>query len=64
MKKSIIKLIIYTIPGIIVSVVLYNIELHNNYMLNRHIINHVHYGIYIAPFIGIVYWLFTRGLDD
>ncbi len=64
MKKSTIKLIVYTILGLIVSVILYNIEIHNNYILNRRIINQIHYGIYITPFIGIVYWLFTRGLDD
>lgn len=64
MKKSTIKLIVYTILGVIVSVILYNIEIYNNYILNRRIINQIHCGIYIAPFIGIVYWLFTRELDD
>ncbi len=64
MKKSTIKLIIYTVLGIIASVIFYQLSQNLNPMIVTRVKSQITIGIYICPFIGLIYWLFCRQLDD
>ena len=67
MKKSTLKLLIFTFIGILTAYSLYIIE--NNIssfsrILQPRVVGKMNVGIYIAPFIGLGYWLFAKNLED
>ena len=64
MKKSTIKLIIFTVFGIIASIILYELSKSPNPMVTTGVKSQITVGMYICPFIGLFYWLFCRQLDD
>lgn len=64
MKKSSKELIIYTILGIIASIVLYHLAGQPYTMTTTRINGLATAGIFICPFIGIIYWIFSRQLDE
>ena len=64
MKKSSKELIIYTILGIIASIVLYPLAGQPYTMATTRINGLATAGIFICPFIGIIYWIFSRQLDE
>ena len=67
MKKSTVKFLIYTFVGIFAAGLLYivsnNISSYSG-IFPQKTIGIMHTGIYIAPFIGLIYWFFARELDD
>lgn len=63
MKKSSKELIIYTILGIIASIVLYHLAGQPYTMTTTRINGLATAGIFICPFIGLIYWIFSRQLD-
>lgn len=64
MKKSSKKLIIYTILGILASIVLYHLAGQPYTMATTRINGLATAGIFICPFIGLIYWIFSRQLDE
>lgn len=64
MKKSTIKLIVFTVLGIIASIIFYQLSTSPNPMMVRKIQSQITVGMYVCPFIGLIYWLFCRHLDD
>ena len=64
MKKSTIKLIIFTVFGIIVSIIFYQLNKSPNSMMVMRVKSQITLGMYVCPFIGLIYWLFCRHLDD
>lgn len=64
MKKSTITLIIFTILGIIASIIFYQISKHPNPMMLPRTVSQITVGMYICPFIGVIYWLFSRAFDE
>lgn len=64
MKKSTIKLIIFTILGIIASIILYQLVKSSNPMILANVKSKITVGMYICPFIGLIYWIFCRQLDN
>lgn len=64
MKKSSKELIIYTILGIIASIVLYLLAGQPYTMATTRINGLATAGIFICPFIGLIYWIFSRQLDE
>ncbi len=64
MKKSTIKLIVFTVLGIIASIIFYQLSISPNPMMVRKIQSQITVGMYVCPFIGLIYWLFCRHLDD
>ena len=64
MKKSTKELIIYTILGIIASLVLYHFAVQSYTMATTRINGLATAGIFICPFIGLIYWIFSRQLDE
>ncbi len=67
MKKSTFKLLIFTFIGILVSCFLYTLESNvsaYSTSFTGYTAGKMHIGIYIAPFVGLIYWLFTRKLED
>lgn len=64
MKKSTIKLIIFTAFGIIASIIFYQLGKTPNPMIVRSIKSQITIGMYICPFIGLIYCFFCRQLDD
>lgn len=64
MKKSTVKFIIYTIVGIIASFIFYQLNKNPNPMMVRKYVNMITVGMYVSPFIGLIYWLFAREFDD
>lgn len=64
MKKSTIKLIIFTVLGIIASIIFFQLSKNPNPMWVRSVKSQITVGMYVCPFIGLIYWLFCRHLDD
>ena len=64
MKKSSKELIIYTILGIIASIVLYHLAGQPYTMATTRINGLATAGIFICQFIGLIYWIFSRQLDE
>lgn len=64
MKKSTVKLIVLTILGVVASMIFYHLSQNPNPMLVTSNKAQITVGIYISPFIGLIYWLFCRRLDD
>lgn len=64
MKKSSKELIIYTILGILASIVLYHLGGQPYTMATTRINGLATAGIFICPFIGLIYWIFSRQLDE
>ena len=63
MKTSTKNLIIYTILGIMASIVLYNLNQAQNLLILKRVSTQIEIGIYVCPFIGLIYWLYTRNLE-
>ena len=66
MKKSTQKLFIYTILGIIASVVLYSLigtQEESSHLLPR-VMDKTKLGVFVCPFIGLIYWFFSKNIDD
>ena len=65
MKKSTVKLILLTIIGIIISFICYNMLDDVQLSIpNSRSAEKLHLLCYIAPFIGVFYWLFLRNFDE
>ena len=64
MKKSTIKLIVFTVLGIIASIIFYQLSTSPNPMMVRRVQSQITVGMYVCPFIGLIYWFFCRHLDD
>ena len=66
MKKSTQKLIIYTVLGILASVVLYSLigaQEESSHLLPR-VMDKTKIGVFICPFIGLIYWFFSKDIED
>lgn len=63
MKKSTLKLIVYTILGLIASVIFYHIDTQANPLMPTSVKAKINISVYICPFIGLIYWLFCRQFD-
>ena len=64
MKKSTKELIIFTILGIIASIIFCQLSNQPNPMMTTTGRTMIRTGMYLTPFIGLVYWLFTRQFDE
>ncbi|MBQ4114893.1 hypothetical protein IJD34_05770 [bacterium] len=66
MKKSTKKLIIHTFIGILVSIVLYSLidtQAQSSHLLPR-VMDKTKLGVFICPFIGLIYWFVSKDIDD
>ena len=63
MKKSTIMLFMLTIVGLILSCVLFQLEGNINWNINSRTVNHLYFGKYILPFIGLIYWIFSKNIE-
>ena len=64
MKKSTKELIVYTALGIIASIVFYELGKQPYTIATEKAHGLSTAGIYICPFIGLIYWIFSRQLDE
>ena len=64
MKKSTKELIIFTILGIVASIIFYQLNNQPNPMMTTSGRAMISTGMYLSPFIGLIYWLFTRQFDE
>ena len=64
MKKSTKELIIFTILGIIASIIFCQLNSQPNPMMTTTGRTMIRSGMYLTPFIGLVYWLFARQFDE
>ena len=64
MKKSTQKLILNTILGIIASFIFYSLSKQQNPFIIPRIREMINIGIFVCPFIGLLYWIFFKELDD
>ena len=63
MKISTKKLIIHTILGIVAAIVFYNLNETYNPFVVKHVASQIEIGMYVCPFIGLIYWLFNRNFE-
>lgn len=63
MKISTKKLIIHTILGIVAALIFYNLNETSNPFIVKKVTSQIEIGIYICPFIGLIYWIFNRNLE-
>ena len=64
MKKSTQKLILNTILGIIASFIFYSLSKQQNPFIIPRVRETINIGIFVCPFIGLLYWIFFKELDD
>ncbi len=64
MKRSTINLIIYTVLGIIASLIFFNLAQQQIDFLPHSIHSKIIIGAYILPFIGLIRWILFRKIDN
>ena len=56
----------YTVLGILASVVLYSLigtQEESSHLLPR-VMDKTKLGVFICPFIGLIYWFFSKDIED
>ncbi len=64
MKKSTLKLIVFTFWGIVASIIFYQLNKHPNPMIVPSTRRMISVAMYVCPFIGPLYWLFCHKLEE